>query len=44
MEHLNRLTLSMHPLGSDDWLPLLNEKGQLTGDREILALIQVWTE
>jgi 4-amino-4-deoxy-L-arabinose transferase-like glycosyltransferase len=36
-----RLILSMHPLDSLDWLPVLNEQGQFTGDIVILTLIPV---
>jgi hypothetical protein len=36
-----RLTLSMHPFGSEEWLPVLNEQGQVTGDTVILTLIRV---
>jgi 4-amino-4-deoxy-L-arabinose transferase-like glycosyltransferase len=36
-----RLTLSMHPFDSEEWLPVLNEEGQVTGDIVILTLIPV---
>jgi hypothetical protein len=36
-----RLTLSMRPFGSEEWLPVLNEQGQVTGDIVILTLIRV---
>jgi hypothetical protein len=39
-----RLTLSMHPFGSEEWLPVLNEQGQVTGDTVILTLILVVAE
>jgi hypothetical protein len=39
-----RLILSMHPFDSLDWLPVLNEHGQVTGDIVILTLIPVVTE
>jgi len=43
-EHRCRLTLSMHPFGSEEWLPVLNEEGQVTGDMVILTLIPVVNE
>jgi 4-amino-4-deoxy-L-arabinose transferase-like glycosyltransferase len=39
--HRYRLTLSMHPFDSVDWLPVLNEQGEVTGDIVILTLIPV---
>lgn len=39
-----RLTLSMRPFESEDWLPVLNEQGQFTGDIVILTLIPVVEE
>jgi hypothetical protein len=39
--HNYRLTLSMHPFDSEEWLPLLNEQGGDTGDMVILTLIPV---
>jgi hypothetical protein len=39
--HRYRLTLSMHPFDSEEWLPVLNEEGQVTGDIVILTLIPV---
>jgi 4-amino-4-deoxy-L-arabinose transferase-like glycosyltransferase len=39
--HRYRLTLSMHPFDSEEWLPVLNEQGQVTGDIVILTLIPV---
>ena len=43
-DHNYRLTLSMHPFGSEEWLPVLNEQGQVTGDMVILTLIPVVLE
>jgi len=43
-DHNYRLTLSMHPFGSEEWLPVLNEQGQVTGDLVILTLIPVVNE
>ena len=43
-DHNYRLTLSMHPFGSEEWLPVLNEQGQVTGDMVILTLIPVVNE
>ncbi len=43
-EHRYRLTLSMHPFESEEWLPVLNEQGQVTGDIVILTLIPVVEE
>jgi hypothetical protein len=43
-DHNYRLTLSMHPFGSEEWLPVLNEQGQVTGDLVILTLIPVVLE
>ena len=43
-QHRYRLTMSMHPFDSLDWLPLLDEQGQDTGDIVILTLIPVVTE
>ncbi|HUW09314.1 MAG TPA: hypothetical protein VM537_06255, partial [Anaerolineae bacterium] len=40
-DHPYRLTLSMHPFESEEWLPILNEQGQVTGDIVILTLIPV---
>jgi 4-amino-4-deoxy-L-arabinose transferase-like glycosyltransferase len=40
-EHRYRLTLSTHPFESEEWLPVLNEQGQVTGDIVILTLIPV---
>jgi len=42
--HPYRLTLSMHPFDSEEWLPILNEQGQVTGDIVILTLISVVDE
>ncbi len=39
-----RLTLSIHPFDSQEWLPVLNEQGQVTGDTVILTLIHVVRE
>ncbi len=39
-----RLTLSMHPFNSQEWLPVLNERGEVTGDLVILTLIPVVAE
>jgi len=39
-----RLILSLHPFGSEEWLPVLNEQGQVTGDLVILTLIPVTNE
>jgi hypothetical protein len=39
-----RLTLSVHPFGSEEWLPVLNEEGQVTGDTVILTLVPVLGE
>jgi 4-amino-4-deoxy-L-arabinose transferase-like glycosyltransferase len=39
--HRYRLTLSMHPFDSEEWLPVLNEEGEVTGDIVILTLIPV---
>jgi hypothetical protein len=36
-----RLTLSMHPFDSEEWLPILNDQGEDTGDVVILTLIPV---
>jgi 4-amino-4-deoxy-L-arabinose transferase-like glycosyltransferase len=36
-----RLTLSMHPFGSEEWLPVLDAQGRVTGDLVILTLIPV---
>jgi 4-amino-4-deoxy-L-arabinose transferase-like glycosyltransferase len=36
-----RLTLSMHPFDSEEWLPVLNEEGEVTGDIVILTLVSV---
>ena len=35
------LTLSKHAFDSEEWLPVLNEEGQVTGDMVILTLIPV---
>jgi len=43
-DHNYRLTLSMHPFGSEEWLPVLNERGEVTGDLVILTLIPVVLE
>ena len=43
-KHPYRLTLSMHPFDSEEWLPILNEQGQVTGDIVILRLISVVDE
>jgi len=43
-DHPYRLTLSMHPFESEEWLPILNEQGQVTGDIVILTLIPVVNE
>ena len=43
-DHNYRLTLSIHPFGSEEWLPMLNEQGQVTGDLVILTLIPVVLE
>ncbi len=43
-QHRYRLTLSVHPFESEDWLPILNEQGQDTGDIVILTLIPVVAE
>ena len=43
-KHPYRLTLSMHPFDSEEWLPILNEQGQVTGDIVILTLISVVDE
>jgi len=40
-DHPYRLTLSMHPFESEEWLPILNEQGEDTGDVVILTLIPV---
>lgn len=42
-EHRYRLILSMHPLESEEWLPVLNVEGGVTGDIVILTLIPVET-
>jgi hypothetical protein len=41
VDHNYRLTLSMHPFGSEGWLPVLDEQGRVTGDMVILTLIPV---
>jgi len=38
------VSLSEHPFGSLDWLPVLNEEGQVTGDIVILTLKPVVEE
>jgi 4-amino-4-deoxy-L-arabinose transferase-like glycosyltransferase len=43
-DHNYRLTLSMHPFGSEEWLPVLDAQGQVTGDLVILTLIPVVNE
>lgn len=43
-KHRYRLTLSMHPFENEEWLPVLNEQGQVTGDIVILTLIPVVEE
>jgi hypothetical protein len=37
--HRYRLILSVYPFDSEEWLPVLNEEGQVTGDIVILTLI-----
>ncbi len=43
-KHPYRLTLSMHPFDSEEWLPILDEQGRDTGDIVILTLISVVDE
>ena len=40
-DHNYRLTLSMHPFESEEWLPILDGQGRDTGDIVILTLIPV---
>jgi len=40
-DHNYRLTLSVHPFESEEWLPILDEQGRDTGDIVILTLIPV---
>jgi hypothetical protein len=35
------LILSVYPFDSEEWLPVLNEEGEVTGDIVILTLIPV---
>jgi hypothetical protein len=38
-DHNYRLTLSMRPFDSEEWLPILNDQGEDTGDMVIPTLI-----